>query len=84
VRLFDRHGATVMPTLYGTALLQRADRALGETDELVREIQLLKGLATGDLQIAMGVCAAEMSAARAVGELVAQHAGLNCRLKLTS
>jgi DNA-binding transcriptional LysR family regulator len=84
VRLFDRQGASVVPTLFGTAVLQRAATALGETGELVREVQLLKGLEAGDLQIAMGVYAAEMSASRAVGELIDRHPGLNCRLKLTS
>jgi DNA-binding transcriptional LysR family regulator len=84
VRLFDRQGASVTPTLYGDALLQRARRTLGETEELVREIQLLRGLETGSLKIAMGVYPAEMSAARAVGELVERHPGLNCRLRLTS
>jgi len=84
VPLFDRRGASVEPTLFGAALLNRAARTLGETEELLREIQLLKGLETGELKIAMGVYAAEMSAGRAVGELIDCHPGLNCRLKLTS
>lgn len=83
-QLFDRQGAAVEPTLYGAALLQRAGRALVETEELQREIELLKGLETGELRVAMGVYAAEMSAGRAAGELVANHPGINCRLKLTS
>jgi DNA-binding transcriptional LysR family regulator len=84
VPLFDRQGAAVVPTLYGKVLLERAAKALGETDELLREIQVLKGLEAGSLRIAMGVYAAEMSAGRAAGELVARHPGLECRLKLTS
>jgi len=84
VPLFDRQGAAVVPTLYGTALLQRAAQALNETEELLREIQLLKGLGAGNLEIAMGVYAAEMSASRAAGELIERHPGLKCRLKLTS
>jgi DNA-binding transcriptional LysR family regulator len=84
VPLFDRQGASVEVTLYGKVLLQRAGNALVETEELQREIQLLKGLETGDLKIAMGVYAADMSAGRAAGELVARHPGICCRLKLAS
>lgn len=84
VPLFDREGTTVEATLYGTALLRHAGKALVETEELQRAIQLLKGLETGELKIAMGVYAAEMSAGRALGELVDLYPGLNCRLKLTS
>ena len=84
VRLFDRLGSTVEPTLYATCLLQRAGGALAQTEELQREIQLLRGLETGELKVAMGIYAAEMSAARAVGELVERHPGLDCQLRLTS
>lgn len=84
VTLFDRQGGGVVPTLFGAALLQRAATALGETEELVREIQLLKGLGAGSLHVAMGVYAAEMSAARAIGELVERYPGVHCRIQLTS
>jgi len=83
VPLFDRQGATVNPTLYGTALLQRADNIFGETDELTREIQLLKGLGAGSLQVAMGAYAGEISASRAAGELIERHPDIRCRLRLT-
>lgn len=84
VPLFDRQGTSVEATLYGMALLQRAGKALVETEEIQREIQLLKGLETGELKVAMGVYAAEMSAGRAAGELIAHHPGLECRLRLRS
>ncbi|MGD9387588.1 MAG: LysR family transcriptional regulator [Gammaproteobacteria bacterium] len=84
VPLFDRQGGSVVPTLFGAALLRHAAQALGETDELVREIELLKGLEAGQLQVAMGVYAAEMSAARSIGELVERHPGITCRIRLTS
>lgn len=84
VQLFDRQGPSVVPTFFGTAVLQRAANTLGESEEMLREIELLKGLGKGDLRVAMGVYAAEMSASRAVGELINSHPNLNCRLKLTS
>jgi DNA-binding transcriptional LysR family regulator len=84
VALFDRRGSTVQPTLFGEALLQRAAKVFDETDELVREIQLLQGLDAGNLTIAMGVYAAEMSASQAVGELIKRHPDLSCSIKLSS
>jgi len=84
VTLFDRQGGRVVPTLFGAALLKHAAATLGETDELLREIQLLKGLEAGVLQVAMGVYPAEMSAARAIGELVDRHPGIDCRVRLIS
>jgi DNA-binding transcriptional LysR family regulator len=84
VPLFDRQGGSVVPTLFGAALLRHAAQALGETDELLREIELLKGLEAGQLEVAMGVYAAEMSAARSIGELVERHPAVNCRIRLTS
>jgi len=84
VRLFDRQGTGVTPTLYGKALLRRAETMFGETQELLREINLLKGLGAGKLEVVAGVYAAEMSAARAMGALHEQHPNLYCRLKVTS
>jgi DNA-binding transcriptional LysR family regulator len=84
VQLFDRQGGRIAPTLFGAALLKHAASALGETDELLREIALLKGLDAGNLQVAMGVYAAEMSATRSIGELVKRHPGVTCRIRLTS
>jgi DNA-binding transcriptional LysR family regulator len=83
VPLFDRQGGTISPTLYGTALLQRAANIFGETAELTREIQLLKGLGAGSLHVAMGVYAGEISASRAAGELLERHPDVRCRLRLT-
>jgi DNA-binding transcriptional LysR family regulator len=55
-----------------------------ETEELLRELSLLKGLGAGKLEVAAGAYAAEMSAARAMGTLHEQHPNLYCRLQLTS
>jgi DNA-binding transcriptional LysR family regulator len=84
VRLFDRQGAGVTPTIYGEALLRRAETMFGETKELLQEISLLKGLGAGKLEVAAGVYPAELSAAPAIGALHEQHPNLYCRLQLTS
>jgi DNA-binding transcriptional LysR family regulator len=84
VVLFDREGAAVTPTLFGNALLQRAGKVFSETDELQREIQLLRGLDAGCLKIATGAYAGELSAMQAVGDLIKRYPKIRCRLQLTS
>jgi DNA-binding transcriptional LysR family regulator len=84
VVLFNRKGAAVAPTLFGEALLLRAAKVFGETDELLREIQLLRGLDAGCLTVATGAYAGELSAMRAVGDLIKRHPKIRCRLQLTS
>ena len=73
VPFFDRQTTVVTPTLYGETLLKRAEIILAETDELEREIELLQGLEAGSLAVATGAYAAEISASRALGELMRQH-----------
>ena len=82
--LFDRSGAQTRPTVFGQAVLRRATEIMSETAELGREIDLLKGLETGHFSVAMGIFAAELSAARALGELVHRHPRIRCTASLTS
>jgi DNA-binding transcriptional LysR family regulator len=84
VPLFDRQGAAVTPTLYGEALLRRAEAIVGEANELGREISLLRGLEAGSFGVAMGAFAAELSGGLAVGNLVRRHPNLRCQVRLSS
>lgn len=84
VLLFERHGAQVKPTLYGEALLQRAEKILEQSDELEREILLLQGLEAGGLAVAMGAFAGELSGSRALGELLRLHPSIRCQVRLRS
>ncbi len=84
VPLFDRQGAVVTPTPYGCALLTRATAILRQTEELEREIELLQGLETGHFAVAVGAYAGDLSANRAVAELIARHPDLHCKVKLSS
>lgn len=84
VPLFDRQTTRVTPTLYGEALLKRAESILAETDELEREIELLQGLEAGGLAVAMGAYAAELSGSQAMGKLIRRHPQVRCRLTLSS
>jgi len=82
VTLFDRRNTMATPTLYGEALLTRAAAILAETSELEREIRLLQGLDAGRLSVALGFHAAELSAGRAMGELLRRHPNIRCHAKL--
>jgi DNA-binding transcriptional LysR family regulator len=84
VPLFDRQGTAVTPTLYGEALVRRAETILAETDEMGREIALLQGLEAGSFGVAMGAFAAELSGGRALGELVRGHPNIRCQVRLCS
>ena len=84
VALFDRQGAAVTPTHYGEALLARAATILDQTQELEREIELLQGLETGHFAVAVGVYAGELSANRAVAELIARAPDLRVKVELST
>jgi DNA-binding transcriptional LysR family regulator len=64
-------------------LLRRAREVIDQTNEIAREIDLLQGLYTGYLTVAMGVFPAEVSAA-ALGELVRRHPAIRCRARLVN
>ena len=82
--LFERQGTGVTPTLYGEALLRRAAAILDQTQELEREIALLQGLDAGYFAVALGAYAADLSAGRAVGELIQRHPNLRCKVELSN
>jgi DNA-binding transcriptional LysR family regulator len=82
VLLFERHGAQVKPTIYGEALLRRAEKIVEQSDELERDILLLQGLEAGGLTVAMGAFAAELSGSRAIGELLRLHPSIRCQVRL--
>jgi len=82
VRLFDRQAPVVKPTVYGEALLKRADTILVETNEIERETQLLKKFSIGNLSLAMGFYAAEISGSRAIAEMICLHPELRCQITI--
>jgi len=84
VPLFERQGTGVTPTLYGEVLLRRAAAILDQTQELEREIALLQGLDAGYFAVALGAYAADLSAGRAVGELIQRHPNLRCKVELSN
>ncbi|MFN7734292.1 MAG: LysR family transcriptional regulator [Pirellula sp.] len=83
VRLMERHQrGGVEPTAFGQLLLERGQKLLLDSDELVREVALLRGLELGELTVSAGLYPAELSVAPAVGKLIQQHPKLRCHLKI--
>ena len=83
VTLFDRSTKGARPTLFGEAMLQRARQIVEEADELQREIQLLQGLDMGSFSVAMALVPAELSASRALGEMVRHYPNLEYSARLS-
>lgn len=80
VRLFDRDQSGVEPTLYGHLLLERArDLDLAATD-LMREIELAKGVDSGELKVGVGPWGAAMLVGQVVGAMNLQHPQLRLNL----
>lgn len=83
VRLMERHQrGGVEPTAFGQLLLERGQKLLVDSDELVREVALMRGLELGELTVSAGLYPAELSVAPAVGKLIQQHPKLRCHLKI--
>jgi DNA-binding transcriptional LysR family regulator len=69
VKLFDRTTHRVTPTSHFDVLLGRAKSIIAETNELERELEFSKGPNYGELSIAMGAHAAEISGSKTVTQL---------------
>lgn len=83
-QLFDRngHGATI--TQFGETVLRHAREIIASTTALNREMDLLRGLEADSLRVAMGTFPAELSAARALGELVRRQPDVRCTANILS
>lgn len=82
VLLFDRNTTEIAPTVFGMALLRRAEGILADAEELEREMVLLQGLDVGSLSVGMGLYAAELSGNLALAHLFSEHPGLDIRIQL--
>jgi DNA-binding transcriptional LysR family regulator len=80
VPLFDRQGVT--PTVFGELVLSHGQAVIKGFADLVREIDLAKGLEIGELSVSAGPYPADISGQRAIGMLSAQHPRLAVELKL--
>lgn len=80
VHLFDRQPSGVTPTHIGQVFLEKAPKLLAERADLLREINLLRGLESGDVSIAMGPYAADISGYAGAARLHAKHPNLKFNL----
>jgi DNA-binding transcriptional LysR family regulator len=80
VPLFDRQGVT--PTVFGELMLNHGEPVIKGFADLLREIDLAKGLEIGEFSVSAGPYPADISGQRAIGMLSAQHPRLFVELKL--
>jgi DNA-binding transcriptional LysR family regulator len=80
VPLFDRQG--VAPTVFGELMLNHGEPVIKGFADLLREIDLAKGLDIGEFSVSAGPYPADISGQRAIGMLSAQHPRLFVELKL--
>ncbi len=78
VVLFDRSG--IEPTVFGKMALRYGEPVLANAAELMREIDLAKGLGSGRLVVCAAMYPTDISARKAVGLLVARNPGLSVEL----
>lgn len=76
VKLFDRTRQGIMPTVYGTTLLQGARCIKAEVENLHHEIELLRGLKTGGLTLGIGPLVAQTWMPDLIAGLLTEHPGL--------
>lgn len=79
VKLFDR-AAPIAPTPFGDIVLQRSATLVHAFEELLREIELAKGVEFGSLAVAAGIYPSEMFIQHALAELSKQRPLIQCSL----
>jgi DNA-binding transcriptional LysR family regulator len=79
VKLFDR-AAPIAPTSFGEIILQRSATLVHAFEELLREVELAKGVEFGSLAVAAGIYPSEMFIEEALAELSRQRPLIQCSL----
>jgi len=73
VRIFERGTRHVEVTGPGTVFLEYAREVMVRSSDLTREMELLKGLEKGELQVGVGMYASPMFVDLAVGRIAGKH-----------
>jgi DNA-binding transcriptional LysR family regulator len=84
VKLFERRRDGVIPTEFGRIVLEHAQDTVRMETEFLRRINLLAGLETGSLKVALGPLPSAMSAYPAAGALLAKHPNLRISFLATA
>jgi len=82
VKLFNRQTSGVKPTIYGEALLRRADTMLVEAHEIERETRLLNKFDIGTVSLVRGFYVADISGCKAIAKMIRLHPELRCEIAL--
>jgi DNA-binding transcriptional LysR family regulator len=81
-KIFDRGRRTVEPTPLGRIFLTRAEEVLQAAADLKREIDLVRGLEIGRLEIGSGVGPADLHMGTTVGRLSQSYPHLNIQVEV--
>jgi DNA-binding transcriptional LysR family regulator len=81
VTLFDRLPSGVEPTVFGEIFLRRGAPLEADANDLVRELELLQGLAVGEVTITCAAYPRELVAPHAIGRVLGKYPGLRIRLR---
>ncbi|MCU0305996.1 MAG: LysR family transcriptional regulator [Thermoanaerobaculales bacterium] len=82
VRLFDRGRGGVEPTAVGALLVTRARDILSAVGDLEHEIDLVRGLGAGNLEVSLAPYPSALSGQRAVARLLTEHPEIQCRVRV--
>lgn len=80
LKLFDRTTRKLSLSVYGAAMLPRAQRVLSELGGLERHLRSMKDLATGELYVGVGPFAAETVMGPALGRFAATYPDLTVHI----
>jgi DNA-binding transcriptional LysR family regulator len=84
VKLFERRRDGVVATEFGKLVVEHAHDLLQVESEFLRRINLLAGLETGSLKVALGPLPTAMSAYPAAGALLSKHPNLRISFQSTA
>lgn len=84
VKLFERRRDGVIPTEFGKLVVEHAHDTVQIESEFLRRINLLAGLETGSLAVALGPLPSAMSAYPAAGALLSKHPNLRISFQSTA
>ena len=80
VRIFERGTRHVDVTDAGAIFLEYAQEVMARSDDLSREMDLLKGLDKGELEIGVGTYVGVELVDRAIGRIVRRHPKIRLRI----
>lgn len=81
-QLLDRRPRAVIPTPFGEIVIERAQKILGDLNQMKREVDLLKGFESGMLMVGCDPYVAKSVMAPALSNLVALHPKLRYEVEV--